>query len=69
MSTSNTQQTSHVPLSVTPTVETTVRGPIDSRTGMVMNISDLKSIIQQKVVAVLDHKNLDKDVPAFRYGS
>eukprot|EP00299_Pterocystis_sp_00344_P016661 c835_g1_i2.p1 GENE.c835_g1_i2~~c835_g1_i2.p1 ORF type:complete len:129 (+),score=18.53 c835_g1_i2:114-500(+) len=41
---------------------------VDERTGMVMNISDLKMIIDQRVLIVLDHKNLDLDVPHFRDG-
>lgn len=47
------------------TVEVTVKGPIDSTTGMVMNLADLKSFISRTVMDVLDHKNIDKDVPYF----
>lgn len=43
-----------------------VRGPVDPTTGMVMNISDLKGIIKDTVLDVVDHKNLDKDVPYFK---
>lgn len=49
-----------------PTVEVTVRGPIDEVTGMVINVSDLKVIIQKVVMETFDHKNVDKDVPVFR---
>lgn len=48
------------------TVEVTVRGPVDSVTGMVMNISDLKVYIGKVLMDVLDHKNIDKDVPYFK---
>jgi len=44
----------------------TVRGPIDERTGMVMNLSDLKRYMDVCIMKVLDHKNLDKDVPHFQ---
>jgi len=47
-------------------LEVTVKGPVDPRTGMVINITDLKAIIKDQVFSVFDHKNLDKDVPAFR---
>ena len=33
---------------------------------MVINISDLKDYINRSVMDVLDHKNLDKDVPYFK---
>lgn len=48
------------------TVEVTVKGPLDDKTGMVMNISDLKNIIQEAVMKPLDHKNIDLDVAYFR---
>lgn len=48
------------------TVEVTVRGPIDEKTGMVMNLADLKQSMEQCIMKVMDHKNLDKDVAHFR---
>ncbi|XP_040075672.2 6-pyruvoyl tetrahydrobiopterin synthase [Ixodes scapularis] len=47
-------------------LEVTVRGPVDPDTGMVINITALKSSIQRQVLDELDHKNLDKDVSHFR---
>ncbi|EFX89785.1 hypothetical protein DAPPUDRAFT_230142 [Daphnia pulex] len=47
------------------TVEVTIRGPIDQKTGMVMNLSDLKIYMEESIMKVMDHKNLDKDVPHF----
>lgn len=47
-------------------VEVTVRGPIDERTGMVMNITDLKTAMDAVIFKELDHKNLDKDVNYFQ---
>ena len=46
-------------------VEVTMKGPINPKTGMVMNLTDLKEIINEAVMAPLDHKNIDKDVPYF----
>ena len=46
-------------------VEVTMKGPIDFKTGMVMNLTDLKEIINEAVMVPLDHKNIDKDVPYF----
>ncbi|XP_015435385.1 PREDICTED: 6-pyruvoyl tetrahydrobiopterin synthase, partial [Dufourea novaeangliae] len=48
------------------TVEVTVRGPVDSVTGMVMNLSDLKLYMKKVLIEQLDHKNLDKDVSHFK---
>ncbi len=47
------------------TLEVTVRGGVDARTGMVMNLTDLKAAIEECVMAPLDHRNLDLDVPHF----
>ncbi|CAH8505785.1 unnamed protein product [Heterobilharzia americana] len=47
-------------------LEITIRGPIDRNTGMVMNLGDLKSIIQKNVLNFLDHKNIDEDVEYFK---
>ncbi|CAB4061077.1 queD [Lepeophtheirus salmonis] len=46
-------------------MEVTVSGPPDPITGMTMNLSDLKDLISHHVLEVLDHKNIDKDVPYF----
>jgi 6-pyruvoyltetrahydropterin/6-carboxytetrahydropterin synthase len=48
-------------------VEVTLAGEPDARTGMVMNIADLK-IIVQNVLDALDHHNIDVDVEWFREG-
>uniref|UniRef100_A0A1B6CK27 6-pyruvoyl tetrahydrobiopterin synthase n=1 Tax=Clastoptera arizonana TaxID=38151 RepID=A0A1B6CK27_9HEMI len=48
------------------TVEVTLRGPVTADTGMVMNINDLKVIINKAIMEPMDHKNLDKDVPYFK---
>lgn len=47
-------------------VEVSVRGPIDRRTGMVMNLTDLKAIMNECIMQPFDHMNIDKDIPYFR---
>lgn len=46
-------------------VEVTLYGEVDRKTGMVMNISDLKNAVGE-VTDLLDHKNIDLDVAYFR---
>lgn len=43
-----------------------MRGPVDPKTGMVMNIADLKDHMDHTIMKSLDHKNLDKDVAFFK---
>jgi len=42
-------------------LEVTVRGPIDQRTGMVINLSELKAIVKDAVVERFDHADLNAD--------
>jgi len=44
-------------------VAITVEGVPDPETGMVMNLNDLMGIIREKVIAPMDHKHLNHDVP------
>ncbi len=46
-------------------LEISVRGPVESHTGRVVNIGDLDGYVQQQVLAPLDHKDMNQDVPAF----
>lgn len=48
------------------TVEVRIRGHVDTKTGMVMNLVDLKAIIERCIMKPLDHKNIDVDVPYFK---
>ncbi len=41
----------------------TVKGEINPETGFVVNLSELSQIIHTHVIDVLDHKNLNLDVP------
>ncbi len=45
------------------TLVVTVKGEINPDTGFVMNLVDLKKIIQEKVISEVDHANLNHDVP------
>merc|ERR1739838_787484 len=47
-------------------VEVTIKGPINSVTGMVMNLTDVKEIIKKGIMDPFDHRNLDQDVPHFK---
>lgn len=44
-------------------LEVTVKGIPDSRTGMVMNLTELKRITNEQVINWVDHKHLNYDVP------
>jgi 6-pyruvoyltetrahydropterin/6-carboxytetrahydropterin synthase len=46
-------------------LEVTVAGDPDPATGFFMNASDLKRIVQERIVDVLDHRFLNHDVPYF----
>ncbi|MDX1652902.1 MAG: 6-carboxytetrahydropterin synthase [Brumimicrobium sp.] len=48
------------------TLETWVEGDIDPETGFIIDLGDLKEIINQEVVEDFDHRNLNLDVKEFR---
>ena len=43
------------------TLEVTVRGPVDSRTGMVMDLGELKRLVGDAVIGRFDHADLNQD--------
>jgi 6-pyruvoyltetrahydropterin/6-carboxytetrahydropterin synthase len=43
--------------------EVTVAGPVDPRMAMVIDLAELDRILQEEVVAPLDGKHLNQDVP------
>ncbi len=45
------------------TLRVTVKGTPDPDTGYVIDLSDLKQVIEEHVIRHLDHKNLNLDVP------
>ena len=46
-------------------LEVMVEGDIASETGYVVDVAVLKTIIEREVTSLLDHKNLNLDVPWF----
>lgn len=47
------------------TLEVTLAGRVDPRTGMVLDLKDLKTVLEREVLAVMDHRFLNKEVPPF----
>jgi 6-pyruvoyltetrahydropterin/6-carboxytetrahydropterin synthase len=45
------------------TLDVSVQGAIDPRTGYVIDLSRLKEIVEREVVNLVDHRNLNLDVP------
>lgn len=41
----------------------TVKGEINPETGFIVNLKDLSSLIKKEICDLLDHKNLNLDVP------
>ncbi|KAL7750122.1 hypothetical protein RI367_004294 [Sorochytrium milnesiophthora] len=48
------------------TIQVFVKGPINVKNGMVINITDLKACIHECVMKHVDHRNLDLDVAYFK---
>jgi 6-pyruvoyltetrahydropterin/6-carboxytetrahydropterin synthase len=46
-------------------LEVSVRGAPDPTTGMVMDLKDLKEVIEREVMARFDHRDLNRDTPYF----
>ena len=44
-------------------LEVTVEGPIDDRTGYVIDLGKLRGIVEREVVAQVDHRNMNLEVP------
>lgn len=47
------------------TLELTVKGDVDPQTGFVINLVDLKEILNREVMEVFDHRHLNKEVAEF----
>lgn len=43
-------------------LDVTVKGDIDPETGFVMNFTELKRILRERITDVVDHKNLNVDI-------
>jgi len=48
------------------TLEVTVKGDVDPRSGFVVDLKDLKEILNREVLDAFDHRFLNKEVPDFR---
>jgi 6-pyruvoyltetrahydropterin/6-carboxytetrahydropterin synthase len=47
------------------TLEVTVEGPINPATGMVLDLKELKGLLEREVLQLMDHRFLNREVPAF----
>jgi 6-pyruvoyltetrahydropterin/6-carboxytetrahydropterin synthase len=47
------------------TLEVTVKGNVDPTTGFVVDLKELKDILNREVVDAMDHRHLNKEVPEF----
>jgi 6-pyruvoyltetrahydropterin/6-carboxytetrahydropterin synthase len=47
------------------TLEVTVKGEVDPTTGFVIDLKELKGILNREVVDAMDHRHLNKEVPEF----
>ncbi len=48
------------------TLEVTVKGEVDPRSGFVVDLKQLKDTMQSEVLDAMDHRFLNKEVPEFR---
>jgi 6-pyruvoyltetrahydropterin/6-carboxytetrahydropterin synthase len=44
-------------------LEVSVTGPIDPKTGYVIDLAKLRDLVEEELVSHIDHKNLNLDVP------
>lgn len=44
-------------------LDVTVEGEIDPETGFVMDLKDLRELVENRVIVDVDHRNLNVDVP------
>ena len=47
-------------------LDVSVSGPVDDRTGYVLDLSVLKRVAEERAVDLIDHKNFNLDVPFMR---
>jgi len=46
-------------------LEVTVKGTVDSRTGFVIDLKELKDLMNREVIEVFDHRFLNKEITDF----
>jgi len=49
------------------TLQVTVKGEVDSRSGFVLDLQLLKDVLNREVLDALDHRFLNHEVPEFRH--
>jgi len=47
------------------TLEVTVKGQVDARSGFVVDLKQLKGVLHREVLDAMDHRFLNKEVPEF----
>ena len=47
------------------TLEVTIKGEVDKRSGFVVDLKDLKETMNREVIDAMDHRFLNKEVPEF----
>mgnify|MGYP002725483696 FL=1 len=47
-------------------LEVTVTGPLNPETGFVVNLMDLNSLVNERIVDKLDHSQIEKDIVWFK---
>jgi 6-pyruvoyltetrahydropterin/6-carboxytetrahydropterin synthase len=47
------------------TLEITVKGEVDATTGFVVDLKELKDLMENEVISAMDHRHLNKEVPEF----
>jgi 6-pyruvoyltetrahydropterin/6-carboxytetrahydropterin synthase len=47
-------------------LEVSVTGPIDDRTGYVIDLGELQRIVEDELISQLDHRHMNMDVPFLR---
>ena len=47
------------------TLEVTVKGEVDTRSGFVFDLKQLKEVLNREVLDAMDHRFLNKEVPEF----
>jgi 6-pyruvoyltetrahydropterin/6-carboxytetrahydropterin synthase len=48
------------------TLEVRFSGAVDPATGMIANLADLDSFVNERIIEPFDHRSLQDDVPVFR---
>ena len=47
-------------------LEVTVTGAINEETGFLVDLGELKKIVHEKVISIIDHSTIEKDIPWFQ---